>query len=113
MSRPKALAAPRRCYYQEEELPDGYAEARGEWDWDKGGAPPKHCANWVNQRRPRRAYWQRWVRTTGKEAEHMCWAYICDLCWRAQREMDEYGDWEGWPVGEDGKFIPSQECAIP
>ena len=74
--------------------------------------PDKYCPNYVNMKKPRKAYWQRQIRSTGNYADKMCWAYICDWCWDEMTEAT-LEDWEGWPQGDDGKFIGSVECSLP
>ena len=92
------LASPRRCSYAVEKLPWEWREVRGNED--------EHCPNYVNQQRPRREYWRR------PNAERMCWAYICDLCWGLLLLTTEY-DYEGWPTDDTGRFIKSMECSFP
>jgi hypothetical protein len=104
VSRTKALPNPRRCHYSVEKLP---WEWRERWGTQEKALPQKHCLNYVNQRHPRKVYWQR------PRAEKICWAYICDLCSEALQADAEWDDGEGWPVGEDGKFIGSMECSLP
>ena len=104
------LTKPRHCHYSAE----GMSERTG-GTWTPDGKPvraEKYCPNWVNQRKPRKVYWRRWVQTTEKEADRMCWAYICDWCWDEMTEAT-LEDWEGWPQGDDGKFIGSTECSLP
>lgn len=104
MSRRIRLEQPRRCHYSVEELP---WEWRERWGSQEEPLIQKHCLNWVNMKRPQRVYWQR------LRAEKMCWAYICDLCSEALKEDAECYDGEGWPTGDDGKFIGSMECNFP
>jgi len=60
------------------------------------------CPNYVNMRKPRKAYWER------RRAEKVCWAYICDWCFEDLGENEE-----GWPVGDNGRFKESMECSLP
>lgn len=94
MSKPK-LEKPRRCRNHVEGLDHEYKNTsfcRRE----------KLCPNYVNIKKPRRTYWHR------RNAEKMCWAYICDWCWEDLPEDDE-----GWPVDGNGKFMQTMECSIP
>jgi len=60
------------------------------------------CPNYVNTRKPRRAYWKR------SNAEKVCWAYICDWCFEDLEEFDD-----GWPRDDNGRFSESMECGLP
>ncbi len=98
------LTKPRHCHWS-----IGDMRERPGGTWTPNGKPArieKHCPNWVNQRKPRRMYWRK------GRAERMCWAYICDWCWDEMVEATQ-DDWEGWPQGDDGKFIGSMECSLP
>lgn len=43
------------------------------------------------------------------EDGHVCyrWGYLCKRCREEDAEMAE-----PWPQGEDGRFLPSQECEV-
>ena len=90
----KGLSKPRRCHNHADGLQYDYAFGRDE----------KFCPNYVNTKKPRKAYWQR------PKANKMCWAYVCDWC---HRDLVNGPDWDGWPTGDDGKFIGSMECSLP
>jgi hypothetical protein len=51
--------------------------------------------------------WLKRVKLYRFEPDHVCyrWVLACKRC----RENEE---WEGWPQGEDGRFLPSQECEV-
>ena len=99
MAKLKPLAEQRRCHNHEGGLHSGYNSfLRKE----------KLCPNYVNMKRPRKHYWQRWIRAAGDYAEKMCWAYICDWCYEDLPE-----DEESWPTGDNGQFIGSMECSLP
>ncbi len=97
MAGQKNLTEPRRCHLNVDGL--GANTDR----------PEKYCPNWVNMKKPRKVYWQRWIKATGDYADRMCWAYVCDWCWKDQERAD---DWEGWPTDDSGKFMQTVECNL-
>ena len=90
----KRLEQSRRCHHYVEGLPESALDMR----WQDA----KSCPNYVNMRKPRRAYWER------GNAEKVCWAYICDWCFEDLEEWEE-----GWPTGDSGQFKGSMECSLP
>ena len=98
MSRRKPLTKQRRCHNHTDGLHDYNSFCRED----------KFCPNYVNMKKPRKQYWQRWSRTAGY-AEKMCWAYICDWC---HEDLQEDNDYE-WPTNDRGQFLGSMECSLP
>ena len=52
----------------------------------------------------------RWLRLRNlyrEESDHMCRVkrWVCSRCWEGMCD-----DSDGWPQGENGKFLPSRDC---
>ncbi len=97
MAGSKTLTEPRRCHNNVDGL-GSYTNR-----------PEKYCPNYVNMKKARKKYWQRFIGATGKDADRMCWAYVCDWCWQDLNEID---DWDGWPTDDSGKFMQTVECNL-
>ena len=97
-TRLKPLALPQRCASRATEF-HGPLDGPAWRGWFSDG----RCPNFVNIHRPRRLFKQ--------EPGHMCWSRVCDFCYDTCMAYED--DWgEGWPQGEGGRFLPSQECEV-
>jgi len=78
------------------------AEYEGHWGWDCCSYRSPQDHDWPNHGgKLRRIYW--------RKDDHMCYGWWCANCcsWLPDNE-----DSEGWPTGDDGRFMSSVHCQV-